>query len=194
MTYRDTTRHLAAMRGEIARLRNEIRKAQSAVEPEPVENYIFATTDGTTKLADLFGDKDILFVIHNMGASCRFCTLWADGFNGVLPHLESRAAFVVSSPDAPEKQQKFKDVRGWKFRMVSHRGNNFARDMGYMDEDNSYRPGVSVFKKAKGSVVRVSDQPLGPYDDFCSVWHFFDMLPEGAGDWAPKYTYAGEQR
>ncbi len=192
MTYRDTTRRLAAMRGEIARLREEMRKTQNAVEPEPVENYTFATTDGTTKLADLFGDQDTLFVIHNMGASCRFCTLWADGFNGVLSHLESRAAFVVSSPDAPEKQQKFKDSRGWKFGMVSHRGSNFARDMGYMD-DNNHRPGVSVFKKEKGSIVRVSDQQLGPYDDFCSVWHFFDMLPEGAGGWAPQYKYAGER-
>jgi predicted dithiol-disulfide oxidoreductase (DUF899 family) len=170
MSYRDTTRRLAALRGEIARLRDDMRKTQSAVEPEPVENYGFATTDG---------------------ASCRFCTLWADGFNGVLAHLESRAAFVVSSPDAPEKQQKFKDLRGWKFRMVSHRGSNFARDMGYMD-DNGYRPGVSVFKKKAGAIVRVSDQQLGPYDDFCAVWHFFDMLPEGASDWAPQYKYGGE--
>jgi predicted dithiol-disulfide oxidoreductase (DUF899 family) len=193
MTYRDTTRRLAAMRDEIARLREEMRHTQNAVEPEPVENYTFATIDGATKLADLFGDKDTLFVIHNMGASCRFCTLWADGFNGVLPHLESRAAFVVSSPDTPDKQQKFKDSRGWKFRMVSHRGGNFARDMGYAD-DNNYRPGVSVFKKEKGSIVRVSDQQLGPYDDFCSVWHFFDMLPGGAGDWAPQYKYTGERR
>ncbi len=190
MSYRDTTRRLAAMRDEIARLRKEMRKAQGRVEPEPVDNYTFATTGGATSLADLFGDKDTLFVIHNMGASCRFCTLWADGFNGVLPHLESRAAFVVSSPDAPERQQKFKDSRGWKFRMVSHRGSNFARDMGYMN-DNGYRPGVSVFKKKAGAVVRVSDQQLGPYDDFCAVWHFFDMLPEGAGDWSPQYKYGG---
>jgi len=191
MSYRDTTRRLAAMRAEIARLREEMRKAQSAVEPEPVENYSFATTNGATSLAELFGDKDTLFVIHNMGASCRFCTLWADGFNGVLPHLESRAAFVVCSPDAPEKQQKFKDSRGWKFRMVSNRDSNFARDMGYMD-DAGYRPGVSVFKKKAGAIVRVSDQQLGPYDDFCAVWHFFDMLPGGAGDWAPQYKYGGE--
>jgi predicted dithiol-disulfide oxidoreductase (DUF899 family) len=190
MSYRDTTRRLAAMRDEIARLRREMRKAQGRVEPEPVDNYSFATTGGATSLADLFGDKDTLFVIHNMGASCRFCTLWADGFNGVLPHLESRAAFVVSSPDAPERQQKFKESRGWTFRMVSHRGSNFARDMGYRD-DNGYRPGVSVFKKKAGAVVRVSDQQLGPYDDFCAVWHFFDMLPEGAGDWAPQYKYGG---
>ncbi len=188
MSYRDTTNKLAALRGQIAALREEMRKTQGAVEPEPVENYIFATAGGPAHLADLFGDKDTLFVIHNMGASCRYCTLWADGFNGILPHLENRAAFVISSPDDPEKQQKFKNSRGWKFRMVSHQGSNFAADMGYRS-DKGLQPGVSVFKKQNGKVVRVSDQGLGPYDDFCALWHFFDMMPGGAGDWAPQYKY-----
>jgi predicted dithiol-disulfide oxidoreductase (DUF899 family) len=176
MSYRDTTTKLAALRGEIARLRDEMRKTQGTVEPEPVADYVFATPDGPATLGALFGDKDTLFVIHNMGASCRYCTLWADGFNGVLPHLENRAAFVVSSPDDPDKQQKFKDSRDWKFRMVSHQGSSFAADMGYKS-DSGFQPGVSVFKKQNGRIVRVSDQGLGPYDDFCSVWHFFDMMP-----------------
>jgi predicted dithiol-disulfide oxidoreductase (DUF899 family) len=188
MSYRDTTEKLAALRGRIAELRNEMRQVQGTVEAEPVENYDFATPAGATKLADLFGDKDTLFVIHNMGASCRYCTLWADGFNGILPHLENRAAFVVSSPDAPDKQQRFKDSRGWNFRMVSHQGSNFAADMGYKSE-RGFQPGVSVFKRQGGKIVRVSDQGLGPYDDFCALWHFFDMLPEGAGDWSPQYKY-----
>lgn len=188
MTYRDTTKKLAELRREIARLRAEMRETQGNVDPEPVENYVFATEDGTTKLSDLFGGKDTLFVIHNMGASCRYCTLWADGFNGVLPHLENRAAFVVSSPDDPAKQRKFKDSRGWNFRMVSHQGSSFAADMGYKNE-RGFQPGVSVFRKQNGRIVRVSDQGLGPYDDFCSVWHFFDMMPGGAGDWAPQYKY-----
>ncbi len=29
----------------------------------------------------------------------------------------------------------------------------------------------------------------GAGDAFCSVWHFFDMLPGGAGDWAPQFKY-----
>ncbi len=188
MRYRDTTEKLGALRGQIAQLREEMRKTQNTIEPEPVENYTFATPDGPVRLADLFRGKDTLFVIHNMGASCRYCTLWADGFNGILSHLENRAAFVISSPDAPERQQKFKDSRGWNFRMVSHQGSNFAADMGYKNE-RGFQPGVSVFKKQNGKVVRVSDQGLGPYDDFCAVWHFFDMIPGGAGDWSPQYKY-----
>ena len=47
------------------------------------------TLAGETTLLDLFGDRDTLLAIHNMGQGCRYCTLWADGFNGLLPHLES---------------------------------------------------------------------------------------------------------
>jgi hypothetical protein len=38
--------------------------------------------------------------------------------------------------------------------------------------------------------VRVSDTHLGPGDDFCSLWHFWNMLPEGADGWRPKFKYA----
>ena len=45
-------------------------------------------------LSSLFGDRGGLIVVHNMGRDCSYCTMWADGFTGLLPHLESRAAFV----------------------------------------------------------------------------------------------------
>ena len=40
-----------------------------------------------------------------MGRGCSYCTLWADGFNGLRHHFEDRAAFVVVSPDTPEQQK-----------------------------------------------------------------------------------------
>jgi predicted dithiol-disulfide oxidoreductase (DUF899 family) len=188
MAYRETAQRLARYRDEITGLRKKMRALQEEIEPEEVASYAFAIPGGTVALADLFGDKDDLFVIHNMGASCPYCTLWADGFNGVLPHLQDRAAFVVSSPDTPEAQEKFKASRGWRFRMVSHRGTSFAEDMGYRGE-NGWRPGVSVFQRRDGKVVRVSDTGLGPGDDFCSLWHFFDLLPEGSAGWRPRFSY-----
>jgi hypothetical protein len=97
------------------------------------------------------------------------CTMWADGYNGIHHHVTSRAAFVVSSPDLPEVQRRFAASRGWKFPMVSHAGTSFAADMG--------------FRGAKGSTLP------SPGDDFCTVWHMFDLLPGGAGDWWPKFQY-----
>jgi len=188
MTYAETKTSVDGYRRQIADLREKMREAQLQAEPQPVADYVLAGPDGPVKLSELFGDKRDLIVIHNMGASCRYCTLWADGFNGVLPHLEDRAAFVIATPDTPEQQRSFSASRGWRMRMVSHQGTNFAADMGFA-EDGKWRPGVSVFARRGDEVVRVSDQNLGPGDDFCAVWHFFDMIPEGAAGWQPRYTY-----
>jgi predicted dithiol-disulfide oxidoreductase (DUF899 family) len=34
------------------------------------------------RLSSLFGKKDELILIDNMGQGCPYCTMWADGFNG----------------------------------------------------------------------------------------------------------------
>jgi predicted dithiol-disulfide oxidoreductase (DUF899 family) len=189
MRYPETTERLAGYRREIAALREKMREAQAAVEPEAVIDYVLTGAAGPVRLFELFGDKDTLFVIHNMGRNCPNCTMWADGFNGVLPHLENRAAFVITSPDDPATQAAFAASRGWRFRMVSHQGTDFAADMGYRGENGGWLPGVSVFKKEGRRILRVSDQRLGPGDDLCSVWHFFDMIPEGAAGWRAKFFY-----
>ena len=188
MQYADASEKLVHYRQQIAELRSKMRELQQSVEPEEVSDHEFSTTEGKVRLSELFGDKEHLFVIHNMGAGCRYCTLWADGFNGILPHIENRAAFVVASPDEPAAQQKFKAARDWHFRMVSHRDTNFARDMGYRS-DNGWLPGVSVFRKRGQKICRVSDTGFQPGDDFCAIWHLFDLLPEGANGWQPQYKY-----
>jgi predicted dithiol-disulfide oxidoreductase (DUF899 family) len=106
-----------------------------------------------------------------------------------LPHLENRAAFVVSSPDDPQTQSAFAASRGWRFRMVSHQGTSFAGDMGYRDDQGSL-PGVSVFRRIGDRIYRVSDAPFDQGDDFCAVWHLFDLLPEGAAGWRPQFSYS----
>ena len=45
-------------------------------------------------------------------------------------------------------------------------------------------PGVSVFRREGDTVVRISDTGFGPSDDFCTLWHFFDLLPGGVGEWS----------
>jgi predicted dithiol-disulfide oxidoreductase (DUF899 family) len=190
MPYRETTEKLAAYRREIAVLRDKMRALQQSVEPEEVADYRFAGPDGPVLLSELFRDKDTLFVIHNMGKTCSHCTMWADGFNGVLPHLESRAAFVVTSPDDPATQAEFAASRGWRFRMVSHQGCDFAADMGYRGEGGGWMPGVSVFKRMGDKIMRVSDTAFDQGDDFCAVWHFLDMIPEGPAGWRARFSYA----
>lgn len=189
MTYRETAKRLAEWRQQIVELRQKMREVAVAAEPEPVQDYEFATPRGPIHLSELFGDKPDLIAIHNMGRSCAHCTLWADGFNGTYPHIANRAAFVVTSPDPPDVQQAFAASRGWRFPMASHAGTSFAADMGYRSASGGWLPGVSVFRRDSDRIVRVADTRFEPGDDFCAVWHLFDLLPEGADGWRPQYAY-----
>ena len=107
MKYAPGVRQLGRYRLRIAALRKKMRDVQHRIEPEPVDDYTFSTARGPKRLSELFGAKRDLFVIHNMGSSCPYCTLWADGYNGLYAHLVTRGAFVVTSPDPPAVQQRF---------------------------------------------------------------------------------------
>ena len=185
MRYRQAAQRLTVYRKRIAALRRRMHTVQRQTVPEPVDDYTFASTKGPGRLSQLFGSKRDLIVIHNMGLGCPNCTLWADGYNGLYPHVATRAAFVVASPDKPAAQSAFAKSRGWHFPMVSDNGSQFARAMGYFGERTPL-PGISVLRREGNRIVRVSDQRLGPGDDFCAIWHMFDMLPEGRGDWQPS--------
>ena len=189
MKYETGSETMLAYRREIAGIRQKMRATLAAIEPQEVADYEFTTSEGPVRLSALFGEHTDLMVVHNMGTSCPSCTMWADGYNGVHHHVITRTAFAVSSPDIPAVQKKFAEGRGWKFRMVSHAGTTFATDMGYRAERGGWRPGISVFKREGQKILRVSDAAWSPGDDFCTVWHFFDLLPEGAAGWSPKFSY-----
>ena len=189
MKYAAGAQALKAYRNEITAIRQKMRVALAQIEPEEVIDYEFTTPAGNVRLSELFGAHEDLMVVHNMGISCPACTLWADGYNGVHQHIVSRTAFVMSSPDTPAVQQKFAASRGWRFPIVSHVGSSFAADMGYRAANGSFRPGISVFRRLGDKIVRVSDAGWSPGDDFCTVYHFFDLLPEGVAGWSPRLTY-----
>ena len=164
MSYRETTGQLNEYRRQIAEIREKMRSVQASIEPETVRDYEFATPQGRVHLSALFGDKDTLFVIHNMGTGCPNCTMWADGFNGVFEHLRDRAAFVVSSPDPPDQQQSFAASRGWKFPMVSHQGTTFADDMGYARNRAALPKYSAMCRRSSWSSIRprISQAPQRP--------------------------------
>jgi predicted dithiol-disulfide oxidoreductase (DUF899 family) len=177
-------------RSRFLQARKELQQALAEEARGEVKDYVFATRRGPVKLSDLFGKKRDLFVIHNMGTGCNACTMWADGFNGLYPHISDRASFVISSPDAPETQGEFAASRGWKFPMVSTQGASFAADMGFTNKAGKPMPGVSAFQRHDGKIVRVSASGFNESDEFCPVWRFFDLLPEGPDGWRAKQTYS----
>ena len=126
--YENPKNEIQKLENEIYDLTQKLEKLRKDTAPVAVKNYTFRDLNGAVSLLDLFTGKDILFAIHNMGQGCRFCTTWADGLNGFLPHLESQFAVVLLSKDTPELQRQFANSRGWRYRMASHGGTDYLRN------------------------------------------------------------------
>lgn len=192
MTNETLLNEIDQLEQEILEKKKKLVQLRKSVPEQQVVNYQFVTSDKReVTLLDLFQDKDELIVIHNMGKGCSYCTMWADGFNGVYHHLIQKAAFVLSSPDEPEVQEDFAAARGWLFPMVSTKGTTFKVDFGFQ-KDGYYYPGVSTFRKDKeGNIYHHAKASLGPGDDYNVVWHLLDLLSTGSDDFEPKKKYNG---
>ena len=74
--------------------------------------------------------------------------------------------------------------------MYSAAGTSLISDLGFEDPKEGLMPGVSVFaKEADGKIYRVGRAEFGPGDNFCSIWHFLELLPEGIDGWERKLNY-----
>ena len=180
---------LAELYKEQVDLKRRVLEALRHAAAMPVEDYELASGDGPVRLSSLFGDRPDLLVIHNMGRSCAWCTLWADGIVGLYPHLDSRAAVVMATPDAPAVQAEFARSRGWPWTMVSHAGTTFSKDLGY-EVPEGQMPGVSALRReTDGSIRRTGMDFFGPGDEHCGLWRMFDLLAEGPNGWQPRFGY-----
>ena len=163
----------------------ELRKSSTGDE---VRDYTFATLDGETSLLRMFGDKNQLLLIHNMGQACRYCTLWADGFNGFLNHLESVMSVVLVSKDPPELQRQFANSREWRFRLASHGGGEYITEQTVMDGADNM-PGAVVYQRDGNKITRKNSCVFGPGDIYCSMWSLLGLAGLGESDWTPQYAY-----
>jgi predicted dithiol-disulfide oxidoreductase (DUF899 family) len=179
-----------ALQKEIEQKRQEILAIRAETPPEPIKDYTLKDWNGNdVLLPSLFDEKGELMIIHNMGKRCRYCTLWADGFNGLALPLADRMPFVLVSPDEPAVQKEFAESRGWKFNMLSAHGSSFIADLGFEPEPGSYMPGVSALIMKEGKIYRAAHDYFGPGDYYCSAWHLFDLFPKKDNGWQPKYIY-----
>lgn len=171
--------------------KRRIAAERRALGGEDVEDHVLVAADGSPlRLSEAFGDRSDLLLIHNMGRRCAWCTLWADGFQGLLPHLSDRSALLLVSPDPPDVMREFAASRGWTFPLASHAGTDFSRRLGYEDDEGRSLPGASGLLLTDGEITRTARAFFGPGDDFCSVWHLLDLLADGDGGWSPRFEYA----
>ncbi len=183
----EVTKQIQSLEMEIMTKKKQLAQLRKEQTMKTVTNYSFLTNNRhTITLKELFKDKNELVVIHNMGRNCRYCSMWADGFNGIYHHLLSRCEFVLSSPDDPIIQEDFAASKGWSFPIVSSKENSFSEDLGFKNEKGSL-PGVSTFTKdEEGNVLHYSSAYFGPGDEYCVVYSLLDLLPTTSDDFVPQ--------
>ncbi len=164
----------------------DLRKSNALNDSIP--NYEFQTHNGTRTLLELFADKSTLLLIHNMGQACRYCTLWADGFNGFLPHLESVMSVVLVSKDHPDIMRQFANARGWRFHLASHGGGDYIKDQNVQAGQNN-TPGAVVYERKGDKIFRKNVCTFGPGDLYCSMWSLLGLAGLDASSWTPQYSY-----
>lgn len=179
---------IAQLEQQIYELTCELYDLKRTAEPQPVPDYTFATLSGKVSLHDLFAGREQLLVIHNMGQACRYCTLWADGFNGALAHLEAALSVVLVSKDDPETQRRFANSRGWKFRLASHGGGPYIVEQS-AQPGASNMPGAVLYVRDGGKILRKNACVFGPGDLYCPTWGLLALAGMGEAEWTPQFNY-----
>lgn len=173
---------------ELYELTKKVALLRRDAKPVPIKNYTFQGLDGEVTLGELFGDKNVLFLIHNMGQGCRYCTLWADGLNGLIPHLEDQYALALVSKDNPQTQRAFANSRHWRFKMVSHAGGDYITEQTVMEGENNM-PGIVCYMRKGGEIFRKNSSIFGPGDEYCPQWSILSLAGVTTEDWTPQFDY-----
>jgi predicted dithiol-disulfide oxidoreductase (DUF899 family) len=151
------------------------------------KTYRFETDEGSASLAELFRGRSQLLVYHFMfgpdyTAGCPSCSAIADGFNGLVVHLENHDVAMTAISRAPlDKLQAFKRRMGWTFPWASSFGSDFNLDFNVRFTEEQQREGNIDYNYRRGGHATDATSVPGP----------LGAIAAGVGtDWA---TYTRER-
>jgi predicted dithiol-disulfide oxidoreductase (DUF899 family) len=212
----EARKQLLTKEKEFTRLRDQLSQARRDLPWVRVtKQYVFEGPEGKQTLGQLFNDHSQLIVYHFMfgpdwEAACKSCSLWADNFNGIVPHLNQRdGAFIAISRAPLPKLQAFATRLGWSFKWLSSSGSDFNYDynVSFTPEDlasgsaiHNYAinkmnmsdlAGISVFfKDADGNVFHTYSCYARGLDMLNTAYHYLDLVPKGRDEAGLPYTMA----
>ncbi|NKB20724.1 MAG: DUF899 domain-containing protein [Alphaproteobacteria bacterium] len=188
----------------LTRQRDAVSAARRALPRVKIEkDYRFQTDKGEVTLADLFEGRTQLIVQHFMfgegwNEGCKACSLMAENYDGVVPHLNQRdVSLVAISRASLDKLHAFRNRMGWQFKWVSSLGSDFNADfdVGFTAEEiegeiyYNYRktkfpmteaPGMSVFAlDSDGSVYHTYSCYGRGLDPLMGTYQYLDLVPKG---------------
>ena len=173
---------------ELYDLTQKVMSLRRESEPVLVKNYTFQRLAGEITLLELFGEHETLFLIHNMGQACRYCTLWGDGLNGFIPHVESQFSLALVSKDNPKDQRSFANSRGWRFKLASHLGGDYIKEQSVLAGEENM-PGVVCYTRKGDQIFRKNSSVFGPGDEYCSHWNLLSLAGVSTAEWTPQFNY-----
>jgi predicted dithiol-disulfide oxidoreductase (DUF899 family) len=190
---------------EFTRQRDELSRQVRALPWEVVtKEYVFDGPDATEGLPNLFAQRSQLVVYHFMfhrddNAGCPHCSLRADGFDGIVAHLNRRDVTMVVVSRAPcSKLAQYQKRMGWRFKWVSSGGSDFNFDYqaSFTPEEMAAtralynftltnpkareREGHSIFyKDERGTVYQTYSCYDRGNDKLNLHYHYLDLVPKG---------------
>jgi len=208
--YQDARKALLAEEIELRRHATRLAKQRQALPPGPLVTgtYRFRDEQGfDATLDDLFGAHDTLVSYFWMYGPqrerpCPMCTNWLGAVNGNAVDIKQRVALKIFGRSPVGRQYDFAQERGWRhLDFVQTVGDDYARDLGLLNEDGTENPALVVFRKDGPSVRlfwmsqmrgEMADPGQDPRDfpDIASLWSILDLTPHGRGaDWYPRLSY-----
>jgi predicted dithiol-disulfide oxidoreductase (DUF899 family) len=202
---------------------DEIARQRQELPWVPIEKeYAFDAVEGPKTLAELFDGRSQLFVYHFMfgyGAGltderqgCTGCSVVADHFDAVVPHLNGRGVTLVAASIAPLADlQGYRRLMGWKFPWVSSLGSDFNYDFGaafteeqqqngadynfaHVDSPLPLREGMSAFALQDGTVHHTYSTYARGVEALMGTYRFLDLAPLGRNEDDLEYPQAWWRR
>ncbi len=213
----------AAARQELRRAEIELMEHRERVAAQRrrlppgqvVEDYVFeegprdlAAGDGPVRqvrLSELFSGPDRSLIVYHLmygkaqTSPCPMCTMWIDGFNGIVDHVTQNADFVIVAAADVATLRTHARSRGWdRLRLLSAGTSTFKYDLRSEDEDGTQDSTVSVFTRDADGTIRhfytghpwlsgeVRERGI---DLLTPTWSLLDLTPQGRGDWYAALSY-----
>ena len=184
---------------EHTRQKDEITRARQALPWVKVEkDYVFDTSNGPRRLADLFEGCSQLITYHfmfgpNWENPCKSCSFWADSYHGLGPHLAAQDITLIAVSSAPlERLLPFKERMGWDFEWVSSHRNSFNvdYDVGFGAERPKELPNAYNFGTLRHPPLdEMHGTSVFAKDDDGNVYHTYSTYGRGLDATNAAYAY-----
>ncbi len=181
------------------RLKDELTAMRQALPWVLLDkDYSFDTDEGSVSLEGLFGEHDQLIVYHFMfgpgwKAGCVSCSLWADSFNGLAPHLAARGIAFTAISSAPMTMiAPFKKRMGWDFDWVSSSPSTFNADfnVGFTPGQSTDTPLMYNFKEIEQSPMdEMHGTSVFAKDEMGNIYHTYSTYGRGLEITNAAYSY-----